>query len=456
MMDGLSIAEEPQLYCETSEQCIITAALWQNECLDRIAYTVRPEHFCIPLYGKLYALCVELRQSGRAFDRVSLWHEARNDEQLRSLGGEGFIEAVSAAMASPLSIEEYGRVVVEMAHRRDLVSVSEATIAAARAGGPLDGLDHIDAALQQMREARRGPERPRILGEIVNDVVRRLLDSVDNGIPTGLRCLDDVAKPRRGEQVVIGAATSMGKSALAGTMALNAAAEGHKVLFYTLEMTVEQMTARFLSDLAKVPVNLIIQQQLDAQHRVRLLEATPELQGLPICVMPRPGLDVTSIHADVRKLSGRDWTPDLIILDYIQLMRPSRERSGSNRALDLGEVANGLKGVALTHNVPVITLSQVNRAVHGRDDHRPSLADLRDSGEVEQSADQVWLLNRPEYWLQRQSPPKSPDKLAEHHTALENARGRAEILIAKNRNGETKDLMVRFEGWRCRFLDLAA
>lgn len=444
---------------EEAEKALLGAILIGGPALDMVADSLRPEHFYFPVHGRIYAAALRQRELGHRASVVTMGEEFASDRDLGAdLGGKRYLVELAADFFSEPHSRDYAAAIIH-AWRRRITAQEFRTLADEAAATDQPGTFLADATAR-VKELERNVVAASV--STLNDHLDRFELDLQAGDPPGLvrTGLADVDKAtggiQPGEQLVIGAATSMGKTALGCTIALNAAEQGHRVIFESLEMEEQRILARLVAAMARVPVNAIRYRNLGLFQRDQVREAVARLRKLPITVLKRPALTLSTLRADLETL-GRDAPIGLLIVDYIQLMRPSRERQGNSRALDLGEIANGLKEIALDWPAPVITLAQVNRGIANREDKRPQLSDLRDSGEIEQAADQVWFIHRPEYYLEREKPPfdASADVKGAWADKMTKARGRAEIITAKHRDGETGMREIAFEPSFCRFGNLA-
>ncbi len=283
------------------------------------------------------------------------------------------------------------------------------------------------------------------------------------GTPTGFRELNDrLGGLQKSDLLILAGRPGMGKSSLAANIAFNAAKtkvmdeeveRGHAIAFFSLEMSAEQLALRILAEASGVPSDKVRRGQIDQRDFDKVFEASEELSRLKLFFDDTPAISVSALRTRARRLLRTEKRLDLIVVDYLQLMQPPRTARTDNRVQEISEITRGLKAIAKELNVPVLALSQLSRAVEQREDKRPQLADLRESGSIEQDADVVMFVYREEYYLDRKMPPEGTEEHAQWQAAMNDVHGMAEVIIAKQRHGPTGTIKLAFDGALTRFSD---
>jgi replicative DNA helicase len=436
------------LFDIATEQALLGALLVQNATMEEVAGFLDAEHFYEPVHAEIYGTIRRFAHEGRVFDPITIAPFFKDAPKVGDLTVIQYSGRLAAGVASLMHCREYGRLVKEFAERRDLDATGHRlkqlatdhtiTVSQAAAEGVQD-LDTIIAASRPNQLAWMTAEATaqKLLHDLDNDLVVK-------PIQTGLIDLDCVIGGWcRRETYNFAGRPSMGESALGASVPIYPARAGHGVLIFSLEMTKAMVAARLLSDLVwnrVTPIEYadILRGRIHDQHdKDRLREATRKLAGLPIIIEDQPGLTIAEIAARSRKHAARfersGKSLDIIIVDHLGKVRPSSRFAG-DKVNETGEISDGLAALAKDLNVAMIALHQLNRQVESRDDKHPQLADLRNSGDIEQDFDTIGFLYRPAYYLER-SKLDNKAKDEERKELLNEQRNDLEIIIAKNRNG---------------------
>jgi replicative DNA helicase len=458
-----------------AEQALLGAILVNNEAYHRVADYLRPEHFYEPVHGRIFEAIMRLVEAGRVADHVTLKIAFDQDEALRELDGAQYLARLARAAETILNAEDYGRLLHDLALRRGLIHVGEATVNRAYDPTAVEGgREQIELAEQQLfMLAQEGEVEggfralPGVLTSTVTMVEAAYhKDSRITGVPTGLCDLDDkLGGLQPSDLVILAARPSMGKTALAITIAANAVAsravgpeaaglegENYTVGFFSLEMSAEQLAMRLLSAGARLSSDDLRRGKLKETDFRAVVQASQELARRPLYIDDTPALSVAALRTRARRLKRRHGL-SLLVVDYLQLVRPLTTSGQYNRVQEIAEITQSLKAIAKELNIPVLALSQLSRAVEQREDKRPQLSDLRESGAIEQDADVVMFIYRDEYYLERSEPQprigQSDDKHEEEHRKwlerYEKSRGVADLNIAKQRNGPIGSIKLVFE-----------
>jgi replicative DNA helicase len=464
-----------------AEQAVLGAILVDNRAYEAVAEFLLDAHFYDPLHGRLYAALLRLIERGQLANPITLKPLVEGDEALKAAGGVQYLLNLASNAASLSTTKDYGLVIYDLHLRRELVAVGDAVQHEAKnpastfSGGQQIELAEkklFDLATEGVQEKSYVPFRMAALQAVQSAEAAYKRDNKFTGVATGLNDLDRLLGGLHpSDLIIIAGRPSMGKTSLATNMAHYAAkhvrfktnadgrqqvVEGAVAAFFSLEMSAEQLAVRILADQGGISSEKIRRGDMDANEFNRLLEASQQLTNLPLFIDDTPGISVTALRTRARRLK-RQHQLGLIVVDYLQLMRPSPGQRQENRVQELSEITRGLKAIAKELHVPVIALSQLSRAVEARDDKRPQLADLRESGSIEQDADMVMFVYREEYYLARQEPdPKDQLKYDAWFKQLQEAQNIAELIIAKQRHGPIGKVRVFFDGATTRFSDLAA
>ena len=460
--------------------------LANNRAYERVAEFLAPEHFADPVHGRIFAAITRRISNGQLADAVTLRAEFEHIGVLDEVGGTAYLSQLLTAMVGIINAGEYGRAIHDAWLRRELIDIGEEVVNNAFGAEPeLDGKLQIEAAEQKLFDiADKGAVGSSGL-IIFEKALTTAIEGAErafhrpghvSGLTTGLRDLDKkLGGLHPSDLLIIAGRPGMGKSALATKIAFGAAralltearAEGADrmakgaVALFTLEMSAEQLALRLLAEEARISADRIRRGEIAQRDFDRFVQVSREIAGLPLHIDETPGISVSALRTRCRRLK-RTAGLSLIIVDYLQLMRPSAGTKPESRVLEISQFTQGLKAIAKEMAVPVIALSQLSRAVEQREDKRPQLSDLRESGTIEQDADCVMFVYRDEYYLQQRGPKQShfdsDDKfnaaMDKWQQDMERVHNRAELIIEKQRHGPTGKIDLLFEGEFTRFADL--
>jgi replicative DNA helicase len=466
-----------------AEQALLGAILINNEAYHRVGEYLRPEHFYEPVHARIYAAMAGLVERGRLADHVTLKLAFEDDEALRELDGAQYLARLARAAESIINAEDYGRLLHDLALKRGLIHVGEELVNKAYDPSlPESGREQIEAAEQRLfRLAQEGDlegdlrELPPVLARAVNIIEGAFHQKAHvTGVPTKLIDLDDkLGGLQPSDLVVIAGRPSMGKTALAVTIAANAAAEravgpmadgleglNYAVGFFSLEMSAEQLATRLLSAQTEIASDDLRRGRFRDADFAKIVQASQKLATMPLFIDDTPAISIAALRTRARRLKRRRGL-SLLVVDYLQLVQSVQKTAQTNRVQEIAEITQGLKAIAKELNVPVLALSQLSRAVEQREDKRPMLSDLRESGTIEQDADVVMFVYRDEYYLERREPRPAPDETedsprykAAHEewvTKMKKSKGLTDLIIAKQRNGPIGSIKLAFDPGRGRF-----
>ncbi len=468
-----------------AEQALLGALLANNRAYERISEFLAPEHFADPIHGRIYTAIQRRLEAGQLADAVTLRAEFEHSGILDEVGGTAYLAQLLTAMVGIINAGEYGRTIHDAWLRRQLIDIGETVVNNAfGADAELDGGQQVEAAEQSLFElaVKGGSDRAmipfeRALSQAIEGAERAFHRSGGvSGLSTGLRDLDKkTGGLHPSDLIIVAGRPGMGKTALATKIAYGAAqsllAEARQadpnavaksaVAIFSLEMSAEQLATRLLAEEARISGDRIRRGDIGQKEFDKFVQVSRELQGLPLHIDDTAAITLSALRTRCRRLK-RTAGLALVVIDYLQLMRPAAGTRPENRVLEISMITQGLKAIAKELAVPVIALSQLSRAVESREDKRPQLSDLRESGSIEQDADVVMFVYRDEYYLQQRAPKQMGfDNEDKFHSAvekwqrdMEQVHNRAELLIEKQRHGPTGKIDLFFEGEFTRFTDI--
>lgn len=468
-----------------AEQALLGALLANNKAYERVSEFLAPEHFADPVHGRIFGAIQRRIENGQLADPVTLRAEFQHNGGLDEVGGTAYLGQLLSAMVGVINAGEYGRVIHDCWMRRQLIDVGETVVNRAFGAEPeLDGREQLEAAEQQLFDLAKdnGTQGGFVTFErALASAVQQAAAAFSNpggvsGLSSGLRDLDKrTGGLHKSDLVILAGRPAMGKTALATKIAFGAARavmEKAKqadpnakprggVAIFSLEMSADQLATRLLSENARISGDRIRRGDIEQRDFDKFLDVSRELQTLPLFIDDTPAITISALRTRCRRLQ-RTHGLDLVVVDYLQLMRPAAGTKPESRVLEISMITQGLKAIAKELSIPVIALSQLSRQVESREDKRPQLSDLRESGSIEQDADMVWFVYRDEYYLaQRQPKEMNFDNSEKFSVAvekwqkdMEEAHNKAELIIAKQRHGPTGTIRLFFEGEFTRFGDL--
>ena len=482
MADGSSIeggeTQAAQPHNIEAEQALLGALLVNNEVYDRIEGIVSHTHFFDPVHGRIFDVAAQRIRKNALASPVTLKAFLEDDEGLKDLGGPQYLARLAGAATSMVLARDYARMIYDLAIRRDLISIGEdIAFKAAHVDVESEPSEQIVEAEQALYAvAEKGGVDKGFQSFLVavteavntaNAAYRR--DGGLAGASTGLKDLDTkLGGLHPSDLLILAGRPSMGKTSLATNIAFNIA-KAHKrgmtkdgtegtidggiVGFFSLEMSSEQLAARILSEAAEIPSEQIRKGDMTEEEFRRFVEAAKALEACPLYIDDTPALPISALAARARRLK-RTHGLDAIFVDYLQLVRPASSRS-DGRVQEISEITQGLKAIAKELDIPVVALSQLSRQVEQRDDKRPQLSDLRESGSIEQDADVVMFVFREEYYKEREKPGEhDTEAMMAWQDEMQALEGKAEIIIGKQRHGPIGSVDLAFEGRFTRFSDL--
>ena len=462
-----------------AEQALLGAILVNNEAFYRVSDFLEPKHFFEPIHQRIFELAGGLVRANKLASPVTLKTFLPSDFDIAGLSLNQYLARLAAEATTIINAEDYGRTVYDLSVRRDLIAIGEEMVNTAY-DAPVDATpsSHIEDAerkLYEIAETGRfdsGFQRfAQALTTAVDMAARAYQrDGSLSGLATGLTDLDNrMGGLQSSDLIILAGRPGMGKTALATNIAYNVAkawagevrADGHLgpvnggvVGFFSLEMSAEQLATRIISEQTGIPSNKIRRGVIEESEFEKIKDVSIELQNLPFYVDETGGLSIGQLAARARRLK-RQRGLDLLVIDYLQLLQGSNRRMSESRVQEITEITTRLKALAKELNIPILALSQLSRQVEGRDDKRPQLSDLRESGSIEQDADVVMFVFREEYYHQMRKPTEANrEKFAEWLAEGERVSGKAEVIIGKQRHGPTGTVELQFEAAVTRFANL--
>ncbi len=470
-----------------AEQALLGALLISNSAYFRVSEFLLPEHFGTAVHARIYGAIGKLIERGQMAIPTTLQNLFDQDGALADVGGGRYLNDLARSAITIINVEDYGRIIHDLYLRRQLITLGEDVVN--------DAFRHDldDRALEQIERAEKKLFDLATSGKSEGGfrsfeaVLTSAISAAEAahkrqgkvvGVGTGFRDLDDkLGGLHPSDLVILAGRPSMGKTSLATNIAFRAARaykpaitpdgrktaeDGAVVGFFSLEMSAEELAARILAEETGISSDRMRRGKLSAEEFDTLVQANLYLQTLKLFIDDTPALSVSGLRTRARRLM-RQQGLELIVVDHIQLMRPSVQvRTLENRVQEISDITRGLKTLAKELNVPVLALSQLSRAVEAREDKRPILADLRESGSIEQDADAVMFIYRQEYYDGRE-PPKHPgeedskynDRYEKWHTELQKIHGLAEVIIAKQRHGPVGAIKLTFDAETTKFDNFA-
>ena len=460
-----------------AEQALLGAILVNNAALDRVSDFLKPEHFHEPVHRLIYERAYEMILMGKTASPVTLKTFMPAEEKVGDITLAQYMVRLASSAVTIINAEDYGRAIYDLAQRRSLIRIGEDMVNLAY-DAPID-----ETPDKQIESAERALYAVAETGsynqgfESFQDAMATALEMASaaygrqgglSGISSGFRSLDArMGGLQSSDLIILAGRPGMGKTSLATNMAFAIAeayqavqqADGSKkttdggvVGFFSLEMSAEQLATRIVSEQTEIPSSKIRRGEITEAEFDKLAQCAGLMQRIPLWIDQTGGISIHQLAARARRLK-RQRGLDCLVIDYVQLMTGAKRTD--NRVQEITEITTGLKSLAKELNIPIIALSQLSRQVENREDKRPQLSDLRESGSIEQDADVVLFVYREEYYLQKAEPKMGTEEYFQWEAQMNDVRGRADVIIAKQRHGPTGTVPLAFQGEFTRFADLA-
>ena len=455
-----------------AEQALLGSILINNDIIDEISNIVNSNVFYDPAHVKIYDVITSLNNKGMIANPITLKNFFEKDNMLNEVGGTEYLVKLTRFSGSPKQAIDYAKVIHEMYLRRELVQISDKLSddtlnANTQEQNAENIIESTEKSLFDLAERGSFTQSFLKFNEALDQTIEMatLAMKSDQGIvgtPTGLTDLDEkLGGLHKSDLIILAGRPGMGKTALATNIAYHAAQtlmsrqEKSSIAFFSLEMSSEQLSTRILSEQARIKSDDIRRGKVTESEINRYIETSRNIYNLPLYIDETPAITISTLCNRARRIK-RLFGLSLIVVDYIQLMRaPNGNNRTDNRVQEVSEITQGLKALAKELKVPVLALSQLSRAVEQRDDKKPQLSDLRESGSIEQDADVVMFVYREAYYLENKQPKLGSIEHAEWQSKMNDVNGLADIILGKQRHGPTGTIKVEFEGIYTKFKDLS-
>jgi replicative DNA helicase len=461
-----------------AEAALLGALMIDNRLVEDVQLKLKPHHFFEPLHGRIYEAILKLTDSNRVANPVTLRPLFESDESIKEVGGPAYLAQLTGSGAAVIGARDFASQVYDLALLRALVGVGrdlvEGALDTSEDVAPLAQIERAESALYSVAEEGGAEGRAKSFSDATRDaleIAEKALNSGGHlsGLTTGIEGINSkVGGLHNSDLVILAGRPGMGKTSLATNIAFAAAqrfardledgieaakSAGAPTAFFSLEMSADQLATRILAEQSGISSENLRMGKISQQEFRQLARAAAELQSLPLYIDDTPGLTIAALRTRARRLK-RQKGIGFIVVDYLQLLQGSgRGSAGDNRVQEISEISRGLKQLAKELEVPVLALSQLSRAVEQREDKRPQLSDLRESGSIEQDADMVWFVYRGDYYLAAKKPDEDHPDFAAWQEEMARAYGRADLIVAKQRHGSTGVVRMRFDARITKFSD---
>src|SRR5437763_9014752 len=462
-----------------AEQALLGAILINNDAFYRVSDFLKAPHFYEPIHQKMFEFASGLIRAGKVATPLTLKTFLPDNVSIGTLTVSQYLARLAAEATTVINAEDYGRTIYDLAIRRDLIRIGDEMVNLAYDApvevSPRDQIEETERRLYELAEiGQYGSGFLRFV-----DAMATAVDMAANayrregglsGIATGLKDLDQyMGGLQKSDLIIVAGRPGMGKTSLATNIAYNVArtfegrtladgtveaANGARVGFFSLEMSAEQLATRIIAEQTEIPSSIIRRGQITENEFEKIVAFTRSMQQLPLYIDETGGLSIAQLAARARR-PKRQRGLDFLVIDYLQLLQGSTRRASEGRVQEVTEITTGLKALAKELQVPVLALSQLSRQVENRDDKRPQLSDLRESGSIEQDADVVLFLFREEYYLKNKEPRAGTEEHFKWQAEMDAVHGKAEIIIGKQRHGPTGTVQLQFKADVTRFANLA-
>ena len=461
-----------------AEQMLLGHILVDNENLNKVSDFLRLDHFFDPLHKKIYD-CIDIFvEKGIIATPVTLRSYFEQDEAFKSKGGAQYLVDLASLSTTIINVKDYAKVIYDLALKRELIGIGESIVNDAFDNDiSSSGQDQIEIAEQKLYNVSN--DLLEVSGGFVQikDTLEETMARAQNafknknkisGISTGFTDLDEILGGlQNSDLLILAGRPAMGKTAIITNLAVNCCqimmkeaknSEGgdskdkFSVGLFSLEMSADQLASRMISTFSGISSPKIRTGHIDEEEFFSIIEASKKIQELPLFIDDTPSLSISALRTRARRLK-RKHNLKLLFIDYLQLVRGNTTSRESNRVQEISEITQSLKAIAKELNIPVIALAQLSRAVEQREDKRPLLSDLRESGSIEQDADIVIFLYREEYYLMRKKPKEGTDAYSKWQQDMSQVSNITELIIAKHRNGPVGEVKLYFEPSLTRFVN---
>lgn len=461
-----------------AEAALLGALMIDNRLVEDVQLRLRPEHFFEPLHGRIYDAILRTTDKNMVANPVTLKPLFDADEAMKEVGGPAYLAQLTGSGAAIIGARDFATQIYDLALLRALVGVGrdmvESALDTSEDVAPLDQIEKAETELYRVAEQGGGEGKTKSFSDASKEALRVAEAALNSGgglsgITTGLTDMNGrMGGLQRSDLIILAGRPGMGKTSLATNIAFAAATRflqdqadgidparsaGAPTAFFSLEMSADQLATRILAEVSEIPGEQIRSGKIGRSEFTRFARAADELSGLPLYIDDTPALTIAALRTRARRLK-RQKGIGMIVVDYLQLLAGSGRGGNENRVQEISEISRGLKQLAKELHVPVLALSQLSRAVEQREDKRPQLSDLRESGSIEQDADIVLFVYREDYYLAAKQPADDHPDFPAWQEEMARAYGKAEIIVAKQRHGATGKVKVKFDSRITKFSDL--
>ena len=478
--EGAEAPATPQLPQNIeAEAALLGALMIDNRLVEDVQLRLKPHHFFEPLHGRIYEAVLRMTDKNMVANPVTLKPMFDGDEAMKEVGGPSYLAQLTGSGAAVIGARDFAAQIYDLALLRALVGVGrdmvEGALDTSEEVAPLSQIERAESELYRVAEEGGNEGKVKSFGEASILAVKQAEKALNSGghlsgITTGLEGINaKVGGMHKSDLVILAGRPGMGKTSLATNIAFAAAqrfvrereeglapekSAGAAVAFFSLEMSADQLATRILAEQSGISSENLRMGKISQQEFRNLARASGELSNLPLYIDDTPGLTIAALRARARRLK-RQKGIGMIVVDYLQLLQGSGKSSNDNRVQEISEISRGPKQLAKELDLPVLALSQLSRAVEQRDDKRPQLSDLRESGSIEQDADMVWFVYRGDYYLAAKKPEDDHPDIAQWREEMDRIYGRADLIVAKQRHGSTGTVRMRFDSRITKFSDAA-
>ena len=462
-----------------AEAALLGALMIDNRICEDVQIRLKAHHFFEPLHGRIYDAILRLNDKNMIANPVTLRPMFDGDEAMKEVGGPAYLAQLTGSGAAVIGARDFAVQIYDLALLRALIGVGremvEGALDTSEDVAPLAQIERAETELYRVAEEGGSEGKVKSFAEASMESIKNIELALQNGghlsgITTGIDGINaKIGGLHRSDLTILAGRPGMGKTSLATNIAFSAAqryardiedgiepgkSAGAAVAFFSLEMSADQLATRILAEQSSISSENLRTGRISKQEFQQLARASGELSGLPLYIDDTPGLTIAALRTRARRLK-RQKNVRMIVVDYLQLLQGSGKGSNDNRVQEISEISRGLKQLAKELHVPVLALSQLSRAVEQREDKRPQLSDLRESGSIEQDADIVLFVYRDDYYLQARQPADDHPGFLEWKEEMERVWGTAELIVAKQRHGSTGKIRMRFDARVTKFSDAA-
>ncbi len=462
-----------------AEAALLGALMIDNRICEDVQIRLKAHHFFEPLHGRIYDAILRLNDKNMIANPVTLRPMFDGDEAMKEVGGPAYLAQLTGSGAAVIGARDFAVQIYDLALLRALIGVGremvEGALDTSEDVAPLAQIERAETELYRVAEEGGSEGKVKSFAEASMESIKNIELALQNGghlsgITTGIDGINaKIGGLHRSDLTILAGRPGMGKTSLATNIAFSAAqryardiedgiepgkSAGAAVAFFSLEMSADQLATRILAEQSNISSENLRTGRISKQEFQQLARASGELSGLPLYIDDTPGLTIAALRTRARRLK-RQKNVGMIVVDYLQLLQGSGKGSNDNRVQEISEISRGLKQLAKELHVPVLALSQLSRAVEQREDKRPQLSDLRESGSIEQDADIVLFVYRDDYYLQARQPADDHPGFLEWKEEMERVWGTAELIVAKQRHGSTGKIRMRFDARVTKFSDAA-